>query len=179
MEKRPIWSPDGELVAFSKLGKGNFDIFACRVDGTGEEMKLAYSPLSETSPNWSRDGEYLVYHTVGPKNNRDIWYLKLNGEKNPKEFLATHFDEACPQISPDGNYISYISNESGRWEVYVKSFPAGDGKWQVSENGGIHPKWSMGGNEIFNVSGNDLVSVKVEVNPVFKINSLEILFSGW
>lgn len=135
-------------------------------------------PFVDLAPNWSRDGHYLAYYVIDPNTTRDLWYLPLMGERKPVPFLQTPSSEALPRISPDGRSVAYMSNESGQWEVYVKPFPRGEGKWQVSVKGGHHPRWSGRGNELFYLEGNTLMAVPVETQPGFKKGLPRPLFTG-
>ena len=98
------------------------------------------------------------------------------GRKGPVLFLRTPFDEAMPQISPDNRYLAYMSNISGRWEVYVRPFPKGEREWQISLKGGGYPRWSSRGNELFYVDKDALMSAKVVTRPTFRIEATQKLF---
>ena len=102
--------------------------------------------------SWSPDGKLLVYWTNDPKTAGDIWALPLTGEKKPVVILQTTADERHPQVSPDGKWIAYSSNETGRSEIYIKSFPEGPAKIQVSVNGGVFPRWRHDGKELYFMS---------------------------
>ena len=111
---------------------------------------LAATPLSESLSDWSRDGKYLLYHTVDPETGFDLWYLEGNEDGSgwePHPFLQTPFNEHAAKFSPDGRYVAYVSNESGQNEIYVRPFPEGEGKSTVSSNGGRQPRWSRDGTQ--------------------------------
>ena len=110
--------------------------------------------------------------------NRDIWYLDLSAEAEPTPLLQTDFDELVPQISPDSRYLAYQSNELGQWEVFVSRFPSGEDKQVVSINGGMHPRWSAQGNELFYLEGSTLMAVAVETNPDLRMGQPTNLFDG-
>ncbi len=102
--------------------------------------------------SWSPDGNSIVYEVTGPGTNGDLWVLPLSGDRKPFPLLHTPFAESHAQISPDGKWFAYQSNESSRQEVYVQPFPSGSGKWQVSTNGGYFPRWRRDGHELFYMS---------------------------
>ena len=183
----PAWSPSGDKVAFNggrESGAGAVtslgDIFAKAPDGSGEDQTLVAGPLREGVPDWSPDGKYLIYRLVDPSSNTDWdqWYVPLTGDGKPTPFLQTQFREIESQFSPDSRYVAYMSNESGRFEIYVKPFLSGEGKWQVSVNGGRNPKWSMQSGELFFVEENTLMAVKVRTSPTFEASTPQKLFDG-
>ena len=135
----------------------------------------------------SRDGKFLVYTALGEKTTMDLWYLPLAPEKggapgagpaNPVVFLQTPASERHPAFSPDGHYLAYVSDESGRDEVYLKQFPGGEGKWQVSVNGGHWPRWSTSSDRLFYVEDNFMLEVPVQTRPSLSLGNPRRLFSG-
>ena len=102
--------------------------------------------------DWSRDGRYLLYQEPNGKNGWDLWAIPMQGSRKPEPVLRTPFSERNGQFSPDGKWIVYSSNESGANQVYIQPFPPSSGKWQVSTIGGIQPRWSRDGKEIFYVT---------------------------
>ncbi len=179
----PVWSPSGDRVAFNSGRERNAalgDIFVKASDGSGEEQPLVAGPLPEGVPDWSPDGRYLIYRVIDPSSDTDWdqWYVALTGDGKPTPFLNTRFRETESQFSPDSRYVAYMSNESGRFEIYVKPFPSGEGKWQVSVNGGRNPKWSRQSGELFYVEDNTLMAVKVRTSPTFEASTPQKLFDG-
>ena len=176
----PAWSPSGDQVAFfSRRRDGNADIYVKSSDGSGEAKAVVSTPLDEWPSGWSPDGDYLLYHTRESETRLDLWYLKLSGENSGGErvpFLQTPFDEKAAQFSPGGRFVAYSSDESGRFEIYVRPFPKGTGKWQVSSNGGNHPRWGSDGRELFYVSGDELIFVPVTLDANFSAKSPASLF---
>ena len=176
----PVWSPSGDHIAFySRRRDGNADIYVKSSDGSGEAKAVVSTPLDEWPSDWSPDGNYLLYHTRDSKTRLELWYLKLSGENSGGErvpFLQTPFDEKAAQFSPGGRFVAYSSDESGRFQIYVRPFPKGTGKWQVSRNGGSHPRWGRDGRELFYVSGDKLISVPVTLDPNFSAKSPVSLF---
>jgi Tol biopolymer transport system component len=103
--------------------------------------------------DWSRDGRFLVFTKgSGAVPDSDLWVLPVLGNREPFPFLESEFHLTQPQIAPDGRWLAYVSNESGSYEVYVRSFPRGDGQWQISNGGGVSPRWSHDGRELFYVA---------------------------
>ena len=153
-----VWSPDGQRVAFSATGPGGQGIYIKNVNGGTEAMLLPGSnPL--TVSDWSRDDHWLVYTENNPKTGADIWLLadpsKPSAEPKPVPLLRTPSIESQGQISPDGKWLAYVSNESGTAQVYLRPFGGcllpPDTTWQVSNSsvGGIEPRWRADGKELF------------------------------
>jgi Tol biopolymer transport system component len=153
----PIWSPDAKHIAFmsSKHGEAA-NLYYMRADGAGEAVRLTESKNRQIPYSFSPDGKRLAFFEFNPQTQTDIWTLPLedpNGDNpkagKPEPFLVTPFDERAPMISPDGRWLAYESNASGRNEVYVQSFPGTTGKWQISTGGGDRPVWSRKAQELF------------------------------
>jgi serine/threonine protein kinase len=171
-EYEPVWSPAGDRIAFYRSGRG---LMLQALDGRSEAGLLA---SGGSNPDWSRDGRYLVYQVAPRGTGRDLWYIDIAGDRRPARFLETPFDEGLPALSPDGRYVAYMSDASGRFEVYVRPFPAGAGQWPVSVSGGVYPRWSPRGDELFYVEGNRLMAASVERSPGFRVSSPQPLFTG-
>jgi Tol biopolymer transport system component len=139
---KPVWSPDASRIAFQSNREGsNGDVFVVRADGRAEP-ELLYSSAGNDSPtDWSPDGRYLSIDRGVGKN--DLWIVPLDGS-DPWALVETPFDEGYARFSPDGEWIAYVSNESGRFEMYLTRFPSGEGKWQLSTDGG---DWILGWNQ--------------------------------
>jgi serine/threonine-protein kinase len=145
----PIWSPDGKRIAFTSDRNGTLNLYWKRADGSGDVERLTESENTQWVSSFSPDGRYLVFHETLPGNASDIFVLPLDGDRKPELFLGTPFSEAEAAFSPDGRWIAYESNESGSSEIYVRPFPAGAGKWQVSTDSGNYPRWSRQARELF------------------------------
>ena len=166
----PVWSPDGGHIAFS-AGDSIDTIYEKSASGAGEEKELLKKPGEIMLPtNWSHDGRFLLYYAENvPKTGADLWVLPLEGDRKAVPLLATDFDEGLGAFSPDGRWVAYVSNESGRNEIYVRPFVAsgssgpslGEGKWQVSKDGGTNPRWRADGKEIIFSFGPAILSVDV------------------
>jgi len=175
----PVWSAKGDEVAFSSdpMGK-DYDIFRQRVDGTGEPEVLVGTPAREAAGDWSQDGKYLIYRRNSPQTQGDLWYLLREGKDwTPHPFLQTPASEGGPQFSPDSRYVAYVSNQSGRAEVYVQPFPEGETISRISRNGGTFPRWNSNGKELFYVEGVSLMVVPVSVSPSFSPREPTRLFN--
>ena len=170
------WSPDGSRIFFSSdRDAGSYKIFGKPSDGTGiaEKLTIGDEPhyLSDVSP----DGSTLLLAQAG--TNHDIMTLELGGVGQPEVFLQTPFTESYARFSPDGRWIAYSSDESGRMEIYVRPFKHGGGKWQVSTNGGNFPCWSSDGKELFYRNGNALMVVGVTTEgSTFQPGNPTVLF---
>ncbi|MCI0612653.1 hypothetical protein L0244_06660, partial [bacterium] len=145
-----IWSPDGDRIVFSSLEKGTFpDLRWMAYNKAGVDELLLEAEYAVWPNDWSRDGKYIVYEENDPKMRSDLWILPMVGDRKPVEFLKGEFNESQAQISPDSKWIAYSSDESGKSEVYVQTFPSKDGKWQISTSGGSMPSWRGDGKEIY------------------------------
>ena len=177
----PVWSPRGDTLAFSSNRNGPTDIYLRASDGTGSAQPLVTGSGSKRATHWSADGQSLVYHAAG---GGGLWYVPMNGTRTPVQFYKTSFNDIFPSLSPDGRYVTFQSDESVQREIYVTRFPSGEGKWQISDNGGYNARWSRSGDEIFYLepaessgSGSKLMAVPVETNPSFLPGTPEPLFT--
>src|SRR5207248_11172645 len=115
---------------------------------------------------WSSDGRFLLYAVQDATTQADIWALPLVGERTPFPVVQTQFDEIQGQFSPDGQWIAYASNESGRYEIYIRSFAAAGTKRQVSTGGGLQPRWRRDGKELFYVAPDHrMMAVAIDAAP--------------
>src|SRR5205823_1052435 len=136
---------------FRSNRSGFYDLFAKRADGTGEERKLVESPENKATTDWSAN--WLLYTSLNIKTGSDIWALPMGGDGKPFPVLDTQADETDAHLSPDGKWMAYESNESGRPEIYIRPFPdTKGGPWQVSRAGGTRVTWRQDGKEIFFIS---------------------------
>ena len=178
----PVWTPDGGKVTFMSNRAGQrWNLFWKSGDGSGIEERLTTSEQLQFSGSWSRDGQVLAFHQstgVGGVSSadHDIWMFPLEGERTPWPFLQTPFDEAEPQFSPDGRWLSYHSNESGQYEIYVRPFPkAEEGKLQISTEGGTEPVWA-GNGELFYRNGEQMMAVDITTEPSLSAGTPRLLF---
>ena len=152
IDNSPLWSPDGSQVVFRSSRKGVHDLFEKPARGTADEQPLLVTSHGKSPLDWSRDGRFLLYSTQDPKTGSDLWALPMTGERKPFAVLQSSFDEIEGQFSPDGRWFAYASDESGRYEIYIQTFPVGGGKWQVSSAGGVQPLWQRDGHELLYVA---------------------------
>jgi eukaryotic-like serine/threonine-protein kinase len=166
-DRHPDWSPGGDRVVFYSYRSGLADLFIRAADGSGRDEPLVTDASThEYGPSWSPDGNIVAYHAHDPKNDRrELLYVTLSGARKSISFLPGAPGIAMPRISPDGRRIAYISNESGRWEVYVRAFPAGTDSRRISTGGGMWPKWSRHTDELFYFDGTTLMVVPVPQRP--------------
>ena len=176
LNRRPIWSPNGDRIAFLSARSGAEDLYIKSFTATGEAKKIFDQTDNMIIHDWSADGRHIVFQVQDQETRRDLRFLEhLGGDRwKSHPFLETEADERIGVFSPDGRYLAYLSDESGRNEVYVKPFPSGPGKWQVSENGGTQPHWE--GDEIFFVSHDTLFAAQVSTAGGFRVRSTERLF---
>jgi Tol biopolymer transport system component len=149
----PIWSPDGKRIAFGSRRNGKWGLYLKDADNTRSEELLLESEWPAMPMSWSADR--LVYWTSDPKTGGDIWSVAAASgasERKPVVVLQTPADERNPQVSPDGKWIAYSSNETGRSEIYIRPFPEGAGKIQVSVDGGVYPRWRRDGKALYFLS---------------------------
>jgi eukaryotic-like serine/threonine-protein kinase len=148
-ESTPIWSPDGGSFVFAAARDTPPNLYLKPIRTAGEEDRLFRTTLQSFPQSWSADGRFIAFVTIDPKTNSDIWTLPVTGDRKPTPFLQREFDEGHPRISPDGRWMAYSSNESGRQDVYVTGFPEPAGKWPVSTSGGSFPVWRRDSRELF------------------------------
>jgi eukaryotic-like serine/threonine-protein kinase len=171
----PIWSPDGSEIVFSSNRDGIFDLYEKPSSGARDEQILLSTQASKLAESWSRDGRYLLYGVTQniTGGREDLWVLPMQGDRTPFPFSRTQFDSRQPQFSPDGRWVAYSSDESGRHEIYVREFtappaPTESGqKWLISNDGGLYPQWRADGKEIvyFGTGLANWMAVSVETGP--------------
>jgi Tol biopolymer transport system component/tRNA A-37 threonylcarbamoyl transferase component Bud32 len=166
----PVWSPDGRWVVFSRgVGPGR-ELFRRASSGAGEDEPVLRTGRTKYPNSWSRDGSAILFTTREEATGWDIWLLSSDGKREP--VVSTPATEIEPQLSPDGRWLAYTSDESGRTEVYVRPFHAPGGAWLISANGGSDPRWRSDGSELFYLSS-DRALMAVTLEPGSAIDRLE------
>jgi eukaryotic-like serine/threonine-protein kinase len=148
----PVWSPGGDSIVFASNRSGVYNLYQKAANGSGREVRLLTNTITDSPEQWSRDGRFIVYFELDTKNKRDLWTLPAEAgtaDRKPIPFLRSEFDELHGQVSPDSHWMAFTSDQSGRREVYVRPFPAGEGEWTISIAGGWAARWSGDGKELF------------------------------
>jgi Tol biopolymer transport system component len=171
-DQTPIWSPDGKQILFSGNQRLGSQLYLKNADGSGSEEQVSDLGFGVFNPwDWSRDGKYILFG----KGN-ELWSIS-RPERETKPLLQAKWTVRNAQFSPDGRWMVYASNETGSMEIYVSSFPSGNGKWQVSIGGGQEPKWRQDGKELFYLSADGkMMAVAVTMGASFKASSPVVLF---
>ena len=175
---RPIWTPDGRRVVYSRGQFSQGDLYWIPADGTGPAESLLVAPEDQWAADITPDGRTLLFRSGGAGPVRSIHTLPLQGPRTPQPFLINEFDNHSPSLSPDGRWVAYVSNESGRLEVYVRPFPGPGGRWQVSLDGGTEPVWARSGRELFYRNGMKLMVAAIALQPAFAVGARRTLFEG-
>lgn len=183
----PVWAPDGSSIMFgsTRPAGGMMDIYEKQLSGAADAQAVIKSSEWKRPRSWSSDGRFLLYMTEGSGTKDKLWVLPLIGDRKPVPFLRTQFEEPDGCFSPDGRWVAYVTNESGRYDVYVRPFsldPGGqvssDGrKWLISENGGSGPMWRKDGKELYYIDlEGKLMAVSVTAGSDFKAGVPKALF---
>jgi Tol biopolymer transport system component len=175
---RPIWTPDGRRIVYSSGQFSQADLYWIPADGTGPAETLLVAPEDQWAGDVTPDGRTLIFRSGGAGPVRSIHTLSLQGPRTPRVLLANQFDNHSPSLSPDGHWIAYVSNESGRLEVYVRPFPGPGGRWQVSLDGGTEPVWGASGRELFYRNGAKMMVAAITLRPMFTVGARRELFEG-
>ena len=183
----PVWSPDGRRLAYSGFAVGAPTLYVKNADGSGRGERLTDAPTEKREaaefPNsWSPDGSAIAYIQVrmltGGKPDRDVCVVSAETKRPERRCLESPFAESAAAFSPDGRWMAYVSDESGRQEVYVRPFPAAGGRIKISSDGGSEPVWTRGGRELFYRQGSQFLSVAVKTEPALAAGTPSLLFSG-
>ncbi len=179
----PVWSPNGRRIAFPtrQVSAAAVNLAWIEADGSGAAERLTQSELSEQPTSWTPDARTLIYQRNDhPESAWDVMALGLGKDEEPRVLLGSRFYEMLADLSPDGRWLAYTSDESGRLEVYVRSYPDLDRKWQISTRGGVEPAWSAEGRELFyrDEDGRRMMAVPITTQPEFVPGRPEMLFEG-
>jgi Tol biopolymer transport system component/predicted Ser/Thr protein kinase len=176
----PVWSPDGKTIYYSSDRKIHWRIYRRSVSGAGQEEVMTTDTEPAAAWDMSPNGRFLVFERSASRarTNLDLWIMPLTGGGKATPFLAAPFSESQASFAPDGRWLAYTSDESGREEVYVTSFPGHEGKWQISSGGGTAPRWRRDGREIFYVAPDSRIhSVEVRPGEAFQAGAPRPLFA--
>ena len=191
VNRHPVWTHDGTRIAFMSDREGPQQVFWKRADGSGVEERLTQNSATQAGNvydipyTFSPDGQVLTTARVGPTTGADVWAVPVGrppsaaaGPAQPQRVLHSTAADAAPQLSPDGLWLAYASDESGRREIYVRAFPDPGGTWQVSTDGGNEPMWNPNGRELFYRNGDRMMSVEVNTAHGFASGKPRVLFTG-
>jgi len=176
INNNPIWTPDGQRITFTSAGRSDGGLFWQLADGSGGLERLCCDGGSGApASSWSPDGQLIAGGGAG--GTGDLAVLR-RGDRQAQILLQTPFGEGAAMFSPDGRWLAYSSNESGRSEIYVQAYPGPGGKWQISTEGGTEPLWSRNGRELFYRNGNRMMAVDITTQPNFSAGKPKLLFEG-
>ena len=178
-----IWSADGRDILFASTIAGDAKLYSMPADGSEEPQRITRTNLVEFPTSVSPHGDLAFMATEGPGSKWDIWTARLGEPDSARPFLETRFNEHEPTFSPDGRWIAYVSDETGRDELFVRSFPDSGAKWSVSSGAGTEPLWSPDGKKLYYRTAEELMVVTVETRPTFSVSRpravLEDSFERW
>ncbi len=172
----PVWAPDGKQIAFGSARNSQPNLFLKPLAGSVPEERLLESAFRNIPTSWSSDGKFLIYQTNYPQTRNDLWLLPMSGAREPQPLLQTKADEQTGRVSPDGNWLAYVSDELGSLEVYVTQFPQPARSWRISTSGGQRPFWRGDGKELYFVSGNKLMAASVTLGAEVQSGAPQPLF---
>ncbi len=183
VNRHAIWTPDGRRVAFMSNRDGPTEIFWKLADGSGGLQKLTSAPAPSTADvlpvpySWTPDGRLLAFVRLLPTAASEFWLLNTS-DRTERRFMTSDAADGAPQISPDGHWLAYASDESGRREIYARTFPDPGGKWQISTDGGNEPQWNRNGRELFYRNGNKMMVVEAAAHGGLVAGKPRELFEG-
>jgi serine/threonine protein kinase/Tol biopolymer transport system component len=172
----PVWSPDGATL-FYVVDRPPFEIWRIPVGSTAEGEPLWKADLDTVLGGLSPDGRLVVYTVTEPETGRNLWVRPTDGAEPGKAFRATRYEENFGTFSPDGRWLAYSSDETGRSEIYVEAFPGPGPRFQVSPDGGTEPRWTRGSGEIFYRHGDEMRVVRARTGPRFEFEPPLTLFT--
>ncbi len=176
------WAPDGQWISFQSRRDGPRNVYRKLADGSGsaERLTTRTSTSTQIPAAWSPDGSVIALTELRPGSGDDIMILPMDGDRDPQVFISSPANECCPKFSPDGEWLAYVSDETGVNQVYVSPYAEPNVKWLVSEeeDGGIQPVWSPDGRELFYRSGDRMMVTSVQTEATFSAGRPRVLFEG-
>jgi len=167
-----VFSPDSKRIAVTTVsGMTSGGMWIQPTNGSGNQEKLETPAAASAVASWSPDGSYIFINLQNNTTRFDVYYINLNGERKLTPFLNSPANENAAVLSPNGKWLAYDSDESGRVEVYVTAFPGPGGKWQVSNGGGVGPSWSADGKQLYYRIGDKLMLVPVQNVETFEFGA--------
>ena len=186
----PMWSADGKRVMYAsdrhrtpvdgkpvRHGDGH-DIYWQPADGSGTAERLTFGENPHSPQRWAPDGKTLSFYEIHPQNKRDIWMLSIDGDRKPRPFLATPNAEAGVGFSGDGKWLAYTTDETGRYEIFIRSFPDAGHKQQLTTEGGLELLWPLGSKEFFYRVGNKRFARDITVGDPVKLGAPKFMLEG-
>jgi eukaryotic-like serine/threonine-protein kinase len=176
----PLWSPDGKYIAYASSPDSIYDLYEKNLASSGKPILLLKTNFNKDPKDWSSDGKYILFESQG-----NLWALPMFGDHKPFLYLSNGFNIPGASFSPDARWVAYSSNQSGKYQIYIQSFPEPKEQYQVSTNGGSSPQWRKDGKELFYISSsNKLMAVEIRTEPQVHIGSIVPLldtdfFEGW
>jgi Tol biopolymer transport system component len=174
--QRPAWTPDGRRVVYERRGSEGSDLAWIAADGSSQAESLTVAPQDQMVESFTPDGRTIVIAEALLGGKRSISTVSMDSARKPKSLLSSQTQNFSPSLSPDGRWMAYVSDETGRLEVYVRPFPGPGGRWQISKDGGNEPRWSPTGREIFFRSGSAMMAAEVHAGAQFASGALYELF---
>jgi serine/threonine-protein kinase len=172
-----VWAPDGSRLVFTSFETGVGYLSWRASDGGTPVETLSAGPTSRYATTISPDGSTLVFREEGRPTGLDLFVLPLDGDSRPRPLIESQYNELNAEISPDGRWLAYKSNETGRDEVFVRPYPDVDGgRWQISTDGGVQPAWAPNGRELFyRAPDGALMQVPIQLQPGFSTGTPRML----
>lgn len=174
----PLWTPDGRSIIFGSSRSGLGDFYETSSAGGDDDRMVLKCPTGDYAYSISPDGRNLIYSVYGDGTKEDLWLLPLDGSPKPRPFRATPFAESSAQFSPDGRWVAFAADDSGRSEVYVRSVADPSEQSRISAGGGVRPRWRRDGKELFFFSGGRLMAASVSESPAFRAGEPRALFAA-
>jgi serine/threonine-protein kinase len=172
----PVWNPSGREIAFTSARASAWNLYKQAVDADGDAERLATTDHTQVPASWSPDGAVLAFQEKSVETLDDIWMLSLSGDRKAEPFVKGRANEMWPTFSPNGSWIAYQSDETGRFEIYIRRFPGGGGMRQVSTEGGSFPVWNPNGKELFYRGGDKMMAIAVETEGELVLKRATVLY---